>query len=81
MKMGFDLDLDGSVSEVRESSHLKKKKTSRVKIKNEEPHQMEVSESRRGVILREEELEVREICGEEPVEGDSCININDINHI
>ena len=42
---------------------------------------MEVSESRRGVILREEELEVREICGDEPVEGDSCINNNDINHI
>ena len=35
---------------------------------------MEVSESRRGVILREEELEVSEICGDEPMEGDSFIN-------
>ena len=36
---------------------------------------MDVSESRRGVILREEELEVSEICGEEPMEGESFINI------
>ena len=35
---------------------------------------MEVSESRRGVILLEEELEVSEICGEEPMEGESFIN-------
>ena len=35
---------------------------------------MEVSESRRGVILREEELEVSEICGDEPMEGDSFID-------
>ena len=34
-----------------------------------------MSESRRGVILREEELEVSEICGDEPMEGDSLIDV------